>query len=126
MLRFFVIITEKLDERQKERNSGPSALFAHGRGMGSVNFPQSRNSSVWTSIAAVFAVPKGASPEKFPAFPNLNRQTHGFRNAVSYRKQTIANCSNRQNIQKSKYMSCAAFFSPAGIPNEDNKCPHRK
>src|ERR1700689_901076 len=54
---------------------------------------------------------KGTSPEKFPAGANLNRQTREFRNAVTYRKQTAVNCSNRQNIQKSESVFFAA--SPA-------------
>jgi hypothetical protein len=64
------------------------------------------------TFAAVFAAPKGASPEKFSALPNLNRQTHEFRNAVTYRKQTAAHCSNSQKNQK---WMCAfsLFFPPA-------------
>jgi hypothetical protein len=123
VLRFFVIITEKLGEGQQERNSGVSALFAPGRGMGSVNFARSRSSSVWITIAAVFAAPKGASPEKFPAFPNLSRQTHEFRNAVSYGKQTTANGSNRQNIQKSKHPFFAAFSRPPGFQTRTTNAP---
>jgi hypothetical protein len=43
----------------------------------------------------------------FPNCDNLNRQTHEFRNAVTYRKQKTVNCSNRQNIQK-----WSSVFSP--------------
>jgi hypothetical protein len=71
------------------------------------------NVGLWptTTFAAVFAAPKGASPEKFSACPNLNRQIHEFRKAVTYRKQTMAHCSNSQKNQK---WMCA--FSPVFPP----------
>jgi hypothetical protein len=46
-----------------------------------------------------------------PNCDNLNRQTREFRNAVTYRKQTTVNCSNRQNIEKWSSVFFAA--SPA-------------
>jgi hypothetical protein len=63
------------------------------------------------TFATVFAAPNGASPEKFSSLSNLNRQIHEFRNAVTYRKQTMAHCSNSQKNQK---WMCA--FSPVFPP----------
>jgi hypothetical protein len=72
-----------------------------------------------TTFAAVFAAPKGTSPEKFSALPNLNRQTHEFRNAVTYRKQTAARCSNSQKNQKWMY-AFSPFFPPTRTPPRTN------
>src|ERR1700684_2279447 len=47
-----------------------------------------------------------------PNCDNLNRQTREFRNAVTYRKQTAVNCSNRQNIQKWSSLFFAASPPP--------------
>lgn len=55
--------------------------------------------------------PKCASPEKLSALPNLNRQIHEFRNAVTCRKQTMAHCSNSQKTQKWMY-AFSPFFPP--------------
>jgi hypothetical protein len=70
-----------------------------------------RGSRPPTTFAAVCATPNGASPEKFSSPSNLNRQIHEFRNAVTYRKQTAAHCSNSQKNQK---WMCA--FSPVFPP----------
>jgi hypothetical protein len=72
-----------------------------------------------TTFATVFAAPNGASPEKFSGPPNLNRQTHEFRIAVTCRKQTAAHCSNSQKNQK---WMCALspFFPPARISPRTN------
>jgi hypothetical protein len=56
-----------------------------------------------TTFAAFFAATESASPENFSALPNLNRQTREFRNAVTYRKQTAAHCSNSPKSQKWMY-----------------------
>jgi hypothetical protein len=214
MLRFFVIITEKLGEGQQERNGPAPMLIATAREMNAASFAHSRSSSVdsacpgkrrdeesersrtsassqfpnpipisnrelsllerelshckqrkaslsnrglWTicnsaapsrlvpdrtvvlslgsrfadrgsrpptTFAAVFAALQAASPEKFSALPNLNRQTHEFRNAVTYRKQTAAQCSNSQKNQKWMYAFFAAF--PVRPDFTEDKCPHRK
>jgi hypothetical protein len=49
-----------------------------------------------------------------PNCDKLNRQTREFRNAVTYRKQTIANHSNRQNSQFCPTVFLAPFQSDAG------------
>jgi hypothetical protein len=72
-----------------------------------------------TTFAAFFAAPKGASPEKLSALPNLNRQIHEFRNAVTYRKQTAAHCSNSQKNQKWMY-AFSPFFPPTRISPRTN------
>src|ERR1700733_4213749 len=123
MLRFFVIITEKLGERRLKRNGDASVFLATASALHNPKFCRSRNSSAWITFAPVVAAPRCAGPEKFSTFRNLNRQTHEFKNAVSYRKQTTATCSNRQNIQKTKYMFSAAFFSPARIPKRTTNAP---
>jgi hypothetical protein len=125
VLRFFVIITEKLGEGQQERNDGARMLLSLGRGMDGGSFARSRNSSVWITLAGAFPAPKAASPEKFSALHNLNRQTRVFRNAVTYRKQSTANCANRQNVQKPKSMFFAAIFSPARTPKRTPNAPTR-
>src|ERR1700683_299050 len=66
---------------------------------------------------------RGTSPEIFPALANLNRQTHEFRNAVTYRKQTTENCSNRQNIEKWSSVFFAA--SPARPDFTEDECLHK-
>jgi hypothetical protein len=67
----------------------------------------------------VFAAPKSASPEKFSAIPNLNRQTHEYRNAITYRKQTAAHYSNSQKNQKWMY-TISPFFPPTRISPRTN------
>ncbi len=71
------------------------------------------------TFAAVFAAPNCASPEKSSALSNLNRQTHEFRNAVTYRKQTAAHCANSQKFQK---WMCAfsPFFPPTRVSPRTN------
>ena len=66
----------------------------------------------------------GFSSRFSPNCDNLNRQTHEYRNAVTYRKQTAVNCSNRQNIEKWSSLFFAA--SPARSDFAEDKCPHRK
>jgi hypothetical protein len=82
-----------------------------------------RGSRPPTTFAAVLAAPKGASPEKLSALPNLNRQTREFRNAVTYRKQKTVTCSNRQNIEKWSSVFFAA--SPARPDFTEDQCLHK-
>jgi hypothetical protein len=51
--------------------------------------------------------------------PNLNRQIHEFRNAVTYRKQTAAHLSNSQKNQKWMY-TFSPLFPPARISPRTN------
>jgi hypothetical protein len=76
---------------------------------------------LWPTItfAAAFAAPKDARPEKFSALPNLNRQIHEYRNAVTCRKQTAAHCSNSQKFQKWMH-AFSPFFPPARISPRTN------
>jgi len=60
-----------------------------------------------------------------PNCDNLNRQTREFRNAVTYRKQTTVNCSNRQNIEKWSSVFFAASPARASFL-KDTKCPRQK
>jgi hypothetical protein len=78
-----------------------------------------RGSRPPTTFAAVFAAPNGASPEKFSSPSNLNRQIHEFRNAVRYRKQTMAHCSNSQKNQKWMY-AFSPVFPPTRISSRTN------
>jgi hypothetical protein len=71
------------------------------------------------TFATVFAAPNGASPEKSSSLSNLNRQIHEFRNAVTYRKQTAAHCSNSQKNQKWMY-AFSPFFPPTRISPRTN------
>ena len=212
MLRFFVIITEKLGEAQPERNGPAPMLIATAREMNAANFAHSLTSSVSsgcpgktrdqggegsersrtsgssrfpspipfsnrelsllerelsrckqrkatpsnrelstirnsaapsrlmrdrtvvlscgsrfadrgsrppTTFAAAFAAPKDARPEKFSALPNLNRQIHEYRNAVTCRKQTATHCSNSQKFQKWMYVFSPPF-PPAPISPRTN------
>jgi hypothetical protein len=82
-----------------------------------------RGSRPPTTFAAVLAAPKGASPEKLSALPNLNRQTREFRNAVTYRKQKTVTCSNRQNIEK---WSSVFFAASHARPDfTEDQCLHK-
>jgi hypothetical protein len=78
-----------------------------------------RGSRPPTTFAAAFAAPKDARPEKFSALPNLNRQIHEYRNAVTCRKQTAAHCSNSQKFQKWMH-AFSPFFPPARISPRTN------
>lgn len=59
-------------------------------------------------------VSRGLGSRFSPNCDKLNRQTREFRNAVTYRKQTIANHSNRQNSQFCPTVFLAPFQSDAG------------
>ena len=76
------------------RNSAAPSILMHGR-----NLVLSRGSRFADC---------GSRPL---TLPNLNRQIHEFRNAVTYRKQTAAHCSNSQKNQKWMYA-----FSPLSPP----------
>jgi hypothetical protein len=78
-----------------------------------------RGSRPPTTFAAAFAAPKDARPEKFSALPNLNRQIHEYRNAVTCRKQTATHCSNSQKFQKWMYVFSPPF-PPAPISPRTN------
>jgi len=92
------------------------------RGTATGNHENARGTvGLWPAIifAAVFAAPKGASPEKFSALPNLNRQIREFRNAVTCRKQTTVHSSNSQKNQKWMY-AFLPLFPPTRISPRTN------
>jgi hypothetical protein len=63
--------------------------------------------------ASAPGVPKAGS-QFSPNCDKLNRQTHEFKNAVTYRKQTTATRSNRQNFHFCPPTFLATFQSDAG------------
>jgi hypothetical protein len=68
---------------------------------------RSRRALLFSAIARKTV---GGTPALRKAPPKLNRQTPELKHTVTYRKQTAANCSNRQKIEK---CSCP-FFAPVG------------
>ena len=189
MLRFFVIITEKLGEGQQERNAPAPTLLATPREMETLNFAYSPSKSVIsacpgkrnearehsrTSASSRFPNPVPVSNRELSlleralscckqrkatlsnrelwtirnsaapsvlmhgqnlvlsrgsrfadrgsrplTIPNSNRQIHEFRNAVTYRKQTTAHCSNSQKNQKWMY-TFSPLFPPTPISPRTN------
>jgi tetratricopeptide (TPR) repeat protein len=67
----------------------------------------------------------GGTPALRKAPPKLNRQTPELKHTVTYRKQTAANCSNRQKIEKCSYPFFALWAKAWAVRYERWFAPQR-